>query len=103
MFLCRYQSFDDLFIDWCYLLNSRKARTFDISKLHENQIYAKERPYIEVTPEEANNPMILMDGKWYLNLDAKIDGKSEMVASFFQKTIDGRVGRWCMVNEEGSR
>lgn len=76
MFLCKYQKFDDLYINWFYLLNSRSDRAFEISKFHASQIYAKERPYIRVTPEEANSPMIMRDGVWYLNLDAKVDGKS---------------------------
>lgn len=79
VFLCRYNKFEDLFIDWFYLLNSRTSRFFDIGKFHACLIACKESTYFEVTPEEMRQPMIMRDGKWYLNRDAKNEDGSPMV------------------------
>lgn len=75
MFICRYNDFNDLFIDWIYLLNCRSKRQFDITKFHAKIIMAKEIPFIDITPEETNSPCIVRDGVLYLNLSAKSDGE----------------------------
>ena len=75
MFICMYGGFENLFIDWFYLLNNRKDRKFDLKTLHASQIYAKERPYIQLLPGEENRPYIVRDGIVYLNLDATVNGR----------------------------
>ena len=79
VFLCRYNQFEDLFIDWFYLLNSRASRFFDIGKFHACLIACMESTYFEVTPEEMSHPMIMREGKWYINLDAKNEDGSPMI------------------------
>lgn len=74
MFICGYDDFDNLYLDWFYLLKCRVNKKFDIVKFNAIQIYAKERPMITVTPEEMNSPCIVRDGVVYLNLDAKHNG-----------------------------
>lgn len=71
IFICMYNQFDDLFLDWFYLLKCRENRMFDITKFHASQVFAKDRPYIEVSEEERNSPFIIREGICYLNLDAK--------------------------------
>ena len=68
-----------MFIDWFYLLNSRASRFFDIGKFHACLIACRESTYFEVTPEEMSHPMIMREGKWYINLDAKNEDGSPMV------------------------
>lgn len=75
MFICRYSEFDYLYIDWFYLLKNRDERKFELAKLNHSQLFATERPIIQVAPEEMNSPLIIKDGVVYLNLDAKQDGK----------------------------
>ncbi len=79
LFLCRYNQFEDLFIDWFYLLNSRASRFFDIGKFHAHLIAYRESSCFEVTLEEMSHPMIMRNGKWYINLDAKNEDGSPMV------------------------
>lgn len=75
MFICMYNSFNDLFGDWFYLLADRSKRAFEISKFHAAQLFVKERPVLQnITPEEMNSPFIERDGVFYLNLDAKTNG-----------------------------
>lgn len=76
MFICYYTSFENLYIDWFYLLNNRESRMFDIETLHADKIYAKGRPYIQLRPGEENSPFIIRDGAVFLNLDAQKDGKA---------------------------
>ena len=75
MFICMYDKFENLYIDWFYLLNSRTDRKFELGTLHAQSIHAEERPYIELQPGEENSPIIIRDGVTYLNLDAKVNGK----------------------------
>lgn len=76
MFICRYDNFENLYVDWFYLLNSRASRKFELNTLHANEIKVTERPYIKLQPGEENSPVIVRDGVVYLNLDAKNNGKS---------------------------
>lgn len=71
MFICIYNEFEDLYLDWLYLLNNIQTRKFDVTKFHAAKIYAQERPYITINLDERNNPVIIRDGVTYLNLDAK--------------------------------
>lgn len=80
MFICKYNKFEDLFLDWLYLLNNLKERRFDITKFHTEMIEANERPYFVVKSEEANNPVIIRNGQCYLNLDAKDSNGKPMVS-----------------------
>lgn len=75
MFICMYDKFENLYIDWFYLLNCRTDRKFELGTLHAQSIHAKERPYIELQPGEENSSIIIRDGVTYLNLDAKVNGK----------------------------
>lgn len=75
MFICRYDGFEDLYLDWFYLLECLAKKIFDINKMHADKIFAKERIYIQIAPEEENSPIIIRDGVVCLNLDAKKDGK----------------------------
>lgn len=34
MFICMYDKFENLYIDWFYLLNSRSDRKFEVGTLH---------------------------------------------------------------------
>lgn len=75
MFVCRYNNFDELFVDWFYLLADLKKRMFEITKLHTSQLFVKERPVLQnITPEEMNSPIIERDGVYYLNLSAQNNG-----------------------------
>lgn len=74
MFICRYDDFDNLYLDWFYLPKCRVNKKFYIVKFNTIQIYAKKRLMITVTPEEMNSPCIVRDGVVYLNLDAKHNG-----------------------------
>ena len=75
MFICMYDEFENLYVDWFYLLNSRNDRKFELGTLHAQSVLAKERPYIDLQPGEENSPFIIRDGVTYLNLDATVDGK----------------------------
>ena len=72
---CLYDSFEDLFIDWFYLLNQKKNRTFDYRTFHAKNVKAQDRPYIPISKEEKDNQIVIRDGVEYLNLDATINGK----------------------------
>lgn len=74
MFICMYEDFDNLYLDWFYLLKCRSERIFDKSKLHASEIRATERPVFQVTEEERNSPFIEREGVIYLNLDAQNNG-----------------------------
>lgn len=80
MFMCIYAKFEDLYLDWLYLLNNLQTRRVDITKFHALKIYAQERPYITIRPDEVNNPVIMMNGVAYLNLDAKDRNGNPMVS-----------------------
>lgn len=80
MFICIYNEFEDLYLDWLYLLNKIQTRKFDITKFHAARIYVQERPYITINPDERNNPVIIRDGAAYLNLDAKDKNGNPMVS-----------------------
>ena len=56
------------------MLRSRSSKTFDIGKLNAYQIFAKDSPVIEITPEEQNMPYVYRDGVMYLNLGARKNG-----------------------------
>lgn len=86
MFICKYDKFDDLYLDWLYLLNNLKERKFDITKFHTDKIGAKDRTYLIVAPEELNNPMIIRNGLCYLNLDAK-DSKGNSMVSIVHTSL----------------
>lgn len=80
MLICMYNDFDNLFVDWFYLLSERDKRTFEISKFHAAKILMKKRPVLQdITPEEMNSPFIERDGVYYLNLSAKAEGKPQAV------------------------
>ena len=75
MLICMYNSFDDLFVDWFYLLSERKKRTFDKSKLHATEYVEEKCPSPgSFTSEEMDRPFIIRDGKLFINLSAKKDG-----------------------------
>lgn len=75
MIICKYNDFNDLFIDWFYLLDRRIDRMFEIAKLHDDQIFFYSRPVIsDPSPEELNSPFIERDGVIYLNLSATKNG-----------------------------
>ena len=80
MFVCIYNKFEDLYLDWLYLLNKLQTRKFDIAKFHASKIYVQERPYITINSDEINNPVIIRDGVAYLNLDAKDKNGNPMVS-----------------------
>lgn len=80
MFICIYNEFEDLYLDWLYLLNKIQTRKFDFTRFHAAKIYAQERPYITINPDERNNPVIIRDGVAYLNLDAKDKNGNPMVS-----------------------
>lgn len=75
MFICRYVRYENLYLDWFYLLDCRSRRQFDINKFHADKMYVRNRPYIQIEHGEENSPFIVRDGVVYLNLDAKKDGK----------------------------
>lgn len=75
MFICMYNKFENLYIDWFYLLNNRSDRKFELGTLHAENVFATERPYIKLQPGEENSPYIIRNGVTYLNLDATINGK----------------------------
>ena len=75
MFTFSYYAFDDLYIDWFYLMKSLELRRFDIIKFHTQLIFEKLRPYFELSEEEINQPLIIRDGELYINLDANENGK----------------------------
>lgn len=74
MFICWYDDFSNLYLDWLYLLNSRQSKKFDIVKFHAKEIGVKDRPYIIVSEEERNYPIIERNGVFYMNLDAQVNG-----------------------------
>lgn len=80
MFICIYSEFEDLYLDWLYLLSKIQTRKFDITKFHASKIYVQERPYITINSDERNNPVIIRDGVAYLNLDAKDKNGNPMVS-----------------------
>jgi hypothetical protein len=88
MFICWYDIFSDLYLDWLYLLNSKQARKFDVVKFHAKEIGAKDRPYIIISGEEKNYPIIERDGVFYMNLDAQVNGKP---IGFIQHTARRKV------------
>ena len=71
MFICHYNDFDNLYLDWFYLLKNRANKNLDIAKLNAIQIDMKERTMIETTSEEKNSPIIARNGVVLMNLDAK--------------------------------
>lgn len=80
MFIGIYNEFEDLYLDWLYLLSKIQTRKFDITKFHASKNYAQERPYITINSDERNNPVIIRDGGAYLNLDAKDKNGNPMVS-----------------------
>lgn len=89
--LCKYNKFDDLFIDWIYILGCKKQEYFEIEKLHANRMYVKERLQMELTPEERERLIILRDGQVYINLDVKTkDGNRpiSIIHTPFEKVND---------------
>lgn len=80
MFICIYTVFEDLYLDWLYLLNKLQTRRFDITKFHASKINVQERPYLTIHPDERNNPVIIRNGVAYLNLDAKDKNGNPMVS-----------------------
>ena len=75
MFICMYDKFENLYIDWFYLLNSRSDRRFEVGTLHAKKVFVTERPTIEIQEGEENKPFIIRNGVRYLNLDATSNGK----------------------------
>lgn len=89
MLVLLYDHFNNLYIDWFYLLNERENRKFDISKLHASMIYAHLRPMIEITDEEKNRSIIVRNGVPYLNLDANKDtGGFTFVTHTARRNVD---------------
>ena len=74
MFICLYSEFEDLFLDWFYLLRSRSEKRFDYTKFHTENILVNEFTPIQVSSEEKNSPFIMRDGVVYVNLDANVNG-----------------------------
>ncbi len=76
MFVCSYNDFKNLYLDWIYVLTSINNRFFDISKFHADQILGEDCPIFKLKPEEQDSPVIVRDGVCYLNLDAKKFGRN---------------------------
>lgn len=75
MFYCIYNNFNDLFHDWYYILNTNQQNIFNPQKFLANRILFKDRPSLQISPQEINNPFIIKDGECYINLSAKKDGQ----------------------------
>lgn len=67
-FYLQYRDFQNLFIDWLYIIGYRKDGQFDIDKFHADKLFYKTRPQIPIAPEEADRLVIERDGKLYLTL-----------------------------------
>ena len=68
-FICLYNTFESLFIDWFYVMEQRTNGLFDISKFHADKILAKPRPIIQITEDEKDHCIIERDGEFYLKLE----------------------------------
>lgn len=67
-FFAQYDEFRNLFIDWLYIFECRESGIIEIGKFHSSRLLAKDRPQIEITPEERDHVMVQRDGQWYLIL-----------------------------------
>ena len=75
IFCLKYKNFSDLYIDWIYVLQQRKKRIFILEKFHANYIYYKERPFIELKPDEENHTIIERNGTYYFKLNTEEQNK----------------------------
>lgn len=88
MMICLYSKFENLYIDWFYILNSRKKEVFDISKLHYDKVHFEERPLIKLKPEEKDALLIERDGQYYLQLKYGEDNRFTLVSKTAKRKLD---------------
>ena len=72
-FFFLYSDFENLYIDWLYVLSCREGGLFDIRKMHAGSVLAKNRPLIEISEEERDHVIIERNGEIYLNLSTSGD------------------------------
>ncbi len=89
MFFCQYVDFRSLYIDWLYVLGCRSKGQFEIEKFHAEKIWARDRPDVVLTEEEADHVIIERDGQIFLAL--RPDNKDKftiLVKTVFQEIDD---------------
>lgn len=74
-FILQYETFDNLFIDWLYVLECIKKHEFDIYKHHATRVYEKDKLKLELTEEEKDAVIIERNGIHYLVLRSGEEGK----------------------------
>lgn len=83
-FFAQYSSFKDLFLDWLYIIHS-EGSIFGIQKFHYTKLYIKERPLIQLKPEEENNTIIKRDGEIILLLSTNPEKLACMLKTSYRK------------------
>lgn len=81
-FFFQYDSFNNLFIDWLYVFECRESGDIDIRKFHADRVLAKNRPQIEISPEEKDYHFLQRGNNVYMRLCTE-PGKN---AAFIIKT-----------------
>lgn len=87
-FFCQYTSFENLFIDWLYLVECKEQILFDITKFHTDKIIVKLRPILLLKEDEKDSVVIKRDGKYYLRLETEEPGRIAFMKHISFKEID---------------
>ena len=85
-FYLRYKKFEDLFIDWLYLINLN-GLNIETEKFHNDDGFIVPRPKIELKPEEKDACVITRGNKMYLKLDTSGGPKTAFVSKTTFKEI----------------
>ena len=88
-FFVQYNSFNNLFIDWLYVLECRESGVVDIRKFHADRILAEDRPQVEIKPEERDHVIIQRDGKCYIRLCTDVDKGLSIITKTGYKNLEG--------------
>lgn len=76
--IIQYGTFTDLFSDWLIVAKHHDGR-FDFSKFRGNCMHYKDRPLIELKPEEKDAAIIERDGKHFARLNPHAGTKSAWI------------------------
>lgn len=86
--LLQYSTFNNLFSDWL-VVSKCDAGNFDFSKFRCDKLLYKERPNLELKPEEKNNSIIERDGIYYLRLNPDGGSKAAWISKSSYVNLEG--------------
>lgn len=87
-FFCLYSEFNNLYLDWLYVLECREKECFDITKFHAMHIEPKKRPMLILSEEEKDSVIIERDGEYYLRLEMEDPNRIAVVNHTAFQEID---------------